>query len=168
MIDLDLSSSLQDIRIELDDHLAAINETTDEVETNFTYLINIEKKIKFLEKKIEHINKVLEKIAPEEFKSVKCGKVQISDKEQIVFSILYESPRAVDASQIAARLRRSETFVRYSINGLLSKGIPITKHIVNKKTHFSLDPEFKEIQAKENILNLPKTLTLDCFDQSIV
>lgn len=168
MLDVELSSGLQQIRQELDDHLTAINENTDEVEMNFSYLINIEKKVKHLENKMDRVMEMLAKIMPEcEQKSSK-KQIKINDKEESVFSILYSSPKAMDCVQIASRLRRSDTFVRYSINSLMTKGIPISKHIVSNKTYFALDPEFKELQCRENILNLSKTLTLDCFDQSII
>jgi cell division protein ZapA (FtsZ GTPase activity inhibitor) len=165
---MEVGETLQDVRQELDDHLTAINENTDEIENNYSYLINIEKKLKFLEAKMEQMAAMLAKVVPQVVSEDKPIKLKISEKEQEVFSILYGAVRALDCAQIAARLRKSETFVRYSINAMLSKGIPITKHIISRKTYFLLDPHFKELQCKENILNLSKTLTLDCFDQSIL
>jgi len=168
MLDVGLSNELQGLRQELDDHLTAINENTDEIEMNFSYLINIEKKVKHLENKMDKIIFMLSKLVPETQEILPKKQINISDKEESVFSVLYSTPKALDCVQIAKQLRRSESYVRYSINALFSKGIPISKHIINKKTYFSLDLEFKELQCKENILNLSKTLTLDCFDQSIL
>ena len=163
-----LSNSLQDIRQELDEHLEVINENTDEIESNFSYLINLEKKIKFLEQRLERMEHALLKVGgiPEERKERK--KIRILDSEQEVFLIIYNSPKALDYQEIARIMRRSETYLRYQITGLVNKGVPITKHVINRKTFFSLDPEFKSLQCTENILNLSRTLTLDCFDQSIV
>ena len=168
VLDVSLSSEMQDLRQELDDHLTAINENTDEIEMNFSYLINIEKKVKHLENKMDRIMDMLSKLMPEWEQKTAKKQIDINDKEESEFSILYGSPKAVDCAQIGSRLRRSDTFVRYSINSLMAKGIPISKHIISGKTYFALDPEFKELQCKENILNLSKTLTLDCFDQSII
>jgi hypothetical protein len=167
-MELGLTTEVAQLREELNDHLNAINENTDEIETNFSYLINLEKKFNLLEKKLDKIMSMLAHVAPQDTGEKEVKRININDKEQQVFSILYDSPRALDCKQMASRLRRSETFVRYNINALLSKGIPISKHVMNRTTYFLVDPEFKELQCKQNILNLSKTLTLDCFDQTIL
>ena len=102
-----LSNSLQDIRQELDEHLEVINENTDEIESNFSYLINLEKKIKFLEQRLERMEHALLKVGgiPEERKERK--KIRILDSEQEVFLIIYNSPKALDYQEIARIMRRS-------------------------------------------------------------
>lgn len=166
------SALLSEIRQELDEHLEVINENTDEIEANFSYLINFEKKIKFLEQRLERMEKLFVQTPHTGEGSTseqkKRTKISITDAEQEVFLIIYNSPKAVEYQELCARLRRSETYVRYQINGLIAKRIPITRHIINKKTFFALDPEFKNVQCRENIVNLSRTLTLDCFDQSVV
>ncbi|MBW3012576.1 hypothetical protein KY325_04280 [Candidatus Woesearchaeota archaeon] len=169
MVELVTSGSfkqtMQELKQELDEHLSAINENTDEIEMNYSYLLELDKRMKFLEAKINLIEKMLlgdEKITQ------KTKKIKISPQEQEVFMVFYQTNKALDYKELTSRLKRSETYVRYCINGLLEKGVPITKHVINKRTFFVLDPAFKELQAKNNILNIEKTLTLDCFDQSIV
>ena len=164
-----VSAVLTEIRQELDEHLEVINENTDEIEANFSYLINFEKKIKFLEQRLERLEKLFTQTrGTETQEQKKVKKISITDPEQEVFLLIYNSSRAIEYQELCTRLRRSETYVRYHINGLISKGIPITRHIINRKTFFALDPEFKNLQCKENIVNLSRTLTLDCFDQSVV
>src|SRR3989344_3362713 len=163
-----LVAVFNELRQELDEHLDVINENTDEIEGNFSYLINLEKRMKFLEQRLEKFEKTLSKVAPLEEQKREKKQIHITDNEQDVFLVIYNSPKAVDYAHVARTLRKSETYVRYQINGLISKGVPVMRHIINRRNYFSLDIEFKEMQCKENILNLSRTLTLDCFDQSII
>jgi len=155
----------KELRHELDEHLTAINENTNEIEVNFSYLMELDKRMKFLENKINLIEKML---LGDGNISQKTKKIKISKQEQEVFMVFYQTNKALDYKELTGNLRRSDTFVRYCIAGLIEKGVPITKHLINKRTYFILDPAFKELQAKNNILNIQKTLTLDCFDQSII
>jgi len=37
---------------------------------------------------------------------------------------------------------------------MLQKGVPITKKYIANEAHLSLNPKFKSLQAKENILQI--------------
>jgi len=65
-------------------------------------------------------------------------------------------------------LKKSESYVRVCISSLIEKGVPIKKHVINRKAYFILDSAFKELQTKKGVVNIVKTLTLDCFDQAIL
>ncbi|MCK4670093.1 MAG: hypothetical protein KAT43_02725 [Nanoarchaeota archaeon] len=164
----EVAKAVEELRQELDEHLQAINENTSEVEMNYTYLIDMNKRLKFLESKMHVFEKILTKLTSEKISESKPKKIKITKQEQDVFMIFYQSESALTYLDISEALRKSESFVRYFINSLIEKGVPITKHLIKRKTYFILDPAFKELQTKKNILNIEKTLTLDCFDQSIV
>lgn len=162
------AKAIEEIRQELDEHLQAINENTSEVEINYTYLIDMNKRLKFLESKMQVFEKILSKLTSEKVTESRPNKIKITKQEQDVFMAFYQSESALTYQDISEALGKSESFVRYFINSLIEKGVPITKHLIKRKTYFILDPAFKELQTKKNILNIEKTLTLDCFDQSIV
>ncbi|MBW3012365.1 hypothetical protein KY311_04220 [Candidatus Woesearchaeota archaeon] len=162
-----VKDSIKAIKEELNDHLIAINESTDEIETNYSYLLDLTQRIEVIEKRLEDIQNLLSRFVNAKLeKSTK--KIRIDEAAQEVFLALYESPRAIDYDEICVRLRKSEPFVRYCINRLIENGVPVKKHVINRKAYFILDTEFKELQAKKGIVAMQKTLTLDVFDQSIL
>jgi len=48
--------------------------------------------------------------------------------------------------------------VREYVTNLLEKGIPIQKKYVNTIPHLLLDPKFKNLQAKKNILKIEQKI----------
>ncbi|MBW2994720.1 hypothetical protein KY312_00060, partial [Candidatus Woesearchaeota archaeon] len=91
-----------------------------------------------------------------------------TETEQGLFLLFYQTQRAIDYSFMCKSLKKSESFVRTCISSLIEKGVPIKRHVINRKAYFVLDSAFKELQTKKGVVNIVKTLTLDCFDQSIV
>jgi hypothetical protein len=162
-----IQNSLKSMREELDDHLAAINESTEEIEMNYSYLIDIDQRLKFLEQKMESIISILAQLTKQQ-PEASHKKIQITEGEQGLFLLFYQTHRAIDYDFMCRSLRKSESFVRACISSLIEKGVPIKKHVINRKAYFVLESAFKELQAKKGIVNIVKTLTLDCFDQSVV
>jgi hypothetical protein len=161
------ADSLKKIREELDDHLAAINESTEEIEMNYSYLIDIDQRLKFLEKKVDSIFSMLAQLTNQHPKQ-KLKKIRINENEQELFLLFYQTQRAIDYEFMRKSLKKSEPYVRACISSLVEKGVPIKKHFINRKAYFVLDSAFKELQTKKGIVNIVKTLTLDCFDQSVL
>jgi len=167
---LEAADSLKDIREikeELNDHLVAINENTDEIEMNYSYLLDLTQRVQAMEKKLDAIFNAVSKLTIVEVEKP-IQKISVDENEQQVFMFLYESHKAVDYAQICERLRKSEPFVRYCLNKLIEKGVTIKKHAINRKAYFILDEDFREMQAKHSIVSIKKTLTLDCFDQNVL
>ena len=69
---------------------------------------------------------------------------------------------------LTANLGRSEGFIRYYINSLVQKGVPILKENRGKKQYFLLDPQFKDEHAKHGAVLIERDLSLDNFDQGIL
>jgi hypothetical protein len=164
----DMQNCVKDMRDELDDHLAAINENTEEIEMNYSYLINMDQRLKLLEKKMDVIMSMLSKITCEKKEEMPLKKIHISQCEQEIFLLFYQAHHALDYDFMCRSLRKSEQFVRACVSSLIEKGVPIQKHVINRKIFFDIDSGFKELQAKKGIVNIVKTLTLDCFDQSVL
>lgn len=147
-----------EIKEELDEHLYSINQNTNEISSNHEYLCEIDYKINKLSEKIEHIQLFLEQNLG--YKTVKMPKFNtkpLTNNEQDVFLVLYtleERKGAVTYSDIAKRIGLSEDLVCDYITRMIEKNVPIIKRYINNKPLLRLDPQFKRIQAKENILKL--------------
>ena len=57
-------------------------------------------------------------------------------------------------SQIAKLLGFTDDMVSMYILNLISKGVPIRRELINDVLVFRLDSEFKDLQARRNVLEI--------------
>ena len=153
-----LRNEFDKIRQEFEEHLQAINENTNEIASNFEYVSEIEAKLDRLSERVDRIQMFLESNSgiPIERRSNFDVK-RLSRKEQEVFLVIYtleEEKGNLTYGDIAERLGISGQLAASYITSLIEKGVPIIKRYAGTMPHFKLDPDFKTLQAKENILQL--------------
>ncbi|MBU1198248.1 MAG: hypothetical protein KKF46_01415 [Nanoarchaeota archaeon] len=89
--------------------------------------------------------------------------IKLSPREQEVFMILYLS-RGKSIQDVSKRLGFTQDRVNLYLMNLMSKGVPVKKEIVDDVLVFSLESEFKDLQARRNILEIDpriaKTLSM--------
>ncbi len=167
----ELKLELGSIKEELEDHLSSINDSSNEIENNYSYLMELDERLSSVEKKLDAVLAFAAKFEGKNL-NPRPKKINLSEQEKELFMVFYTADRALSYSDLCERIGRSESYVRYYLNNLITKSIPIKKHSrrndVNGKAFFTLDPAFKELQAKSNVLGISRTVTLDCFDQSII
>lgn len=146
------------IREEIEDHLISINENTNEIEANHEFLCSLNEKIDKLSERLEKIELFLHEKARFEIEEKQEFKVkQLSKREKEVFLMLYamnESLGSITYLDIAKRTGLTEDLVSGYITSMIEKGIPIHKKYVNGKAHLMLNKHFRNLQAKENILQI--------------
>ena len=84
-------------------------------------------------------------------------RAKLNRREQEVFLVIYtleEEKESVTYADIAERLGISEQLAGNYVTSIIEKGVPIIKRYINSKPFLRLDPEFKTLQTKENILQL--------------
>ena len=153
-----LKTELEKIRHEFEEHLQAINENTNEIAANYEYICEIESKLDKLSSRVDQLQMYLEAnssiaIAKRNNFDVK----RLNRREQEVFLVIYtleEEKGSLTYSDIASRIGISEQLAGNYVTALIEKGVPIMKRYLNSKPYINLDPEFKTLQAKENILQL--------------
>ena len=82
---------------------------------------------------------------------------RLNRREQEVFLVIYtleEEKGSLTYDDIAKKLDMSEQLASNYVTSLIEKGVPIIKRYLKSKPYLRLDPEFKTLQAKENILQL--------------
>lgn len=152
-----LKQEFAKIRQEFDEHLQAINENTNEIAASYEYVGEIEKKLDRLTERLDHIHMFLESVGMPAAKRNNFDVKKLNRREQEVFLVIYtleEEKGSVTYADIAEKLGISEQLAGNYITSIIEKGVPIIKRYFNSKPHLRLDPEFKTLQAKENILQL--------------
>ncbi|RJQ16967.1 HTH domain-containing protein [Candidatus Woesearchaeota archaeon] len=80
--------------------------------------------------------------------------VPLSVLEKKILMLLYASDFLLSASDVAHKLNLSEALVITYIEDLINKGIPVLKQQSLKSiVYYTLDSNFKRVQAKQNVLN---------------
>lgn len=144
------------IKHQLEEHLQAINENTNEISANYEYICEIEQKLERLSGRVDHLQMYLENSAIA-VKRNDFDVKRLNRREQEVFLVIYtleEEKGSVTYDDIASRLDISDRLAGNYVTSLIEKGVPIIKRYLNSKPYLKLDPEFKTLQAKENILQL--------------
>jgi len=145
---------------ELDEHLDTINVNSSEIQSNYEYLCELDNKIAKLNERIDEIFNILSKLTGKKLlKKPKFEDIDpLTTTEKNVFLNLYTEEKPVTYHQLAKKMKMPIPLVREYVTNLLEKGIPIQKTYVNTIPHILLDPKFKNLQAKKNILKIEQKI----------
>ena len=153
-----LKAEFTKIRHEFEEHLQAINENTNEIAANYEYTCELEGKLDKISERVEQIQMYLEANSNISFtKRNNFDVKRLNRVEQQVFLVIYtleEEKGSLTYEDIAGKLNMSGQLAGNYVTSLIEKGVPILKRYINSKPYLRLDPEFKTLQAKENILQL--------------
>lgn|GEM_PF-359610 len=150
-----LKAAFEKIKEELEDHLETINDNTNEIQANYEFLCKLEKKIDKLNEKVEQLQMLL----------VTAAKVKenitvepLTAREQEVFLALYTSDVFMKYSDIARNLGLTEGLVKNYVTNIIEKGVPIIKKYQHNETFLMLEPVFKNLQTKKNVLKINESI----------
>ena len=145
---------------ELDDHLETINVNSSEIQSNYEYLCELDNKISKLNERIDDIFNILSKLTGKKLlKKPKFEDIDpLTTTEKNVFLNLYTEEKPATYCELARKMKMHILILREHITNLLQKGIPIQKRYVNTIPYIFLDPKFKNLQAKKNILKIEQRI----------
>ena len=153
--DFEIKEVLKSFKTELDGHLEAINENTAEIQTSYECLNEVNDKLEKLAERIESIEIFLQKYSNFTTMEKSFDIKPLTKTEQNVFLVIYaleDEKGLVSYSDICKKTVLPGYIVNEYIARLIEKGIPLMKKYINNIPYIKLNPEFKRIQAKENIL----------------
>ena len=150
-----LDGSVSSIRDELDEHRETINQNTNEIQANYEFLCRIDKKIEKLSERIDELSMFFQ----DRTKGRDDYQVsRLTSREKEVFLSLYTSENGQTYKDISRRTGLSENLVVCYISNLVAKGIPVLKRFTGNLVLLSLEPSFRELQMKENIVGINETI----------
>jgi hypothetical protein len=149
-----LKISFQKIKQELDSYLDTINQNTNEIQSNYEFLIELDRKVEKLSDRVDELTLLLK---PSE--AIKDYQFELSLREQEVFLVLYAVNKKMSVAAIAKRLGLTQDKVKNYIYNMLSKKVPISKEYHNNKMFFYLDERFKILQARQNIIKIDPSVS---------
>lgn len=150
-----IKSVLSQIKNELNEHLEAINENTNEIESNYEYIQEFDEKLEKIKLRLDNLELFLSKNTG--FRQANEEKLNIeplSVNEKLVFMTLYTADSLISYFDISQKIGLSESLVRSYITNLIEKGVPIIKKYINGSAFIFLEKEFKDLQAKQNLVKI--------------
>lgn len=147
-------TTLKGIREEFDDHLESINDNTNEIQANYEYITKIDEKLRKISEKLDQMELWMFQTGGVVVKEDDDQHLDLNEKEKRAFLIIYTASQPVTYSLIAEALNENEFLIRGYVTNMLEKGIPIQKKYRGRQVYLSLDKEFKEKQAKHNIVGI--------------
>ena len=142
-----MKKDLQSVRQALEEHLNSINDNSSEIQALFDYVQQVEVKIDKLAHRLEEAQLAYDCVHT---KSVS----PLNQEEKKVFLILYTEEGPLSFREIAEKSGMKPSLIPDCVSSLVQKGIPLRRSYFQDRLFFKLDPEFKELQAKENVINL--------------
>jgi len=152
---IDFKGDIIAVKKELDDHLEALNGNTSEIQTSFECINEINDKVEKLAERIEGIEIFLQQHSNFTIIEKSFEVRPLTRTEQNVFLVIYaleDEKGLVSCHDISRKTGLTSYIVSEYISRLVDKGIPLMKKYVNNIPYIRLNPEFKRMQAKENIL----------------
>ncbi len=141
-------------------HLDSINQNTNEIESLYDYIADVDCKIEKLNERIDELFMFLKPIP-------KCDGLDLglSHREQEVFIILYSEDK-VSLGAVAKRLGFTEEMVNRYVSSLTSKGIPVLRQFVGGDLFLYMDLKFKDLQAKKNVLKINESISKNLLSEN--
>src|SRR3989338_6467550 len=136
------------IRKMLEEHLAAINDNTAEVQALFDFLQELEIKLEKVSQRLDQTQLSLGIPKP------KITIAPLNQVERKIFLVLYTGQSLMTYQEIADKSELSISVIPECISSLIQKGVPFRRSFFENQLFVGLEPGFKELQAKENIVNL--------------
>jgi len=151
-----LRQAFNKIKEELTDHLQTINENTNEINSNYSYLKQIENMITKLNERLDEVELKLSELSGKKIASAEdFQNIVLTPKEREVFLLLYKrNGDLLDYKQIARSLGLTEESIRKHVSTMINKGIPVIKKYFDNKVYLILDSDFSNLQAKKNVLDI--------------
>ena len=149
-----ISSAFKTIKEELEDHLDAININTNEISKQEDNFYGIDEKIEKLSQKIDNLSVVMDEIR-KRLPEKEGFFPTLSKQEQKVFVLFYTTENTpLSYLDVATQLRIPELSSKKIIENLVGKGIPILQKKIDNKFFFTLEPKFRELQMRKNVVNI--------------
>ena len=145
-------TDLNNILSSLEDHLQSINDNSAEIQSLFDYLQE-------LELKMDRLSTRLDEVQIQHEHMIKKDVQPLNHLEKQIFLVLYTDEFAMTVKDICEKTKLPSSVVQERINTIISKGVPLVRSYVDKQVYIQIDGQFKERQAKENLVNL----SLDSF-----
>lgn len=145
----ELRSFLGNMRDEMDDHLSAINQNTDEVSKFYNHIDEVESKIDKLNTRLDTMHMMFRQVMNQTAVSV-----DLNMNEQRLFVMLEACPKYLTIDDLAERVGASSDNTEEAIVSMTDKGLPLIRGSCESKPCVKLDSEFKQLNRRQGLIKI--------------
>ena len=159
-------ATLRGVREEFDEHLESINDNTTEIQANYEYITRVDEKLSRMLERLENLESWMSRLTGVPIRPDEEEKIRLDETEQKVFLMIYtaSSEKPITYEDIAQYLGENEFVIRGYVTNMLEKGIPVQKKYQDRQVFLFLAKDFRERQAKHNILGISQTTVREFFN----
>lgn len=158
-----IKDAFSKIKHEMNDHLNAINENTNEIQTNYEMLCAIENKYDRLSERMDEMQLLLNSLLGNTVQQSESFSIKpLNKREKEVYQVLsniQESKGKATYEDVARRTGLTPTLVINCLGAMIQKGIPLIKRYMNNIAYVSIDEQFRNYQIKYNIIGMDQQIS---------
>ena len=124
-----VKKSFSEVREEMEDHLAAINENTDELKQHSVFMNNLDSKMDSINEKIESLHLML----------MQAMGSSLNENEKKILCVLSRSTGFMSFKDISFSAGVSELFAKAHLFSMICKGVPLKEKIIDNQSYFTLE-----------------------------
>ena len=151
----EIRAAFNKVKEEMNEHLDSINANSNEINTNHDYVMHLEEMVTKLKERLEEVELRLSELSGRKVMKAEDFKdIVLNPKEKEIFLMLYSrTGDLIDYREISKTLGYTEAMARKIVSSMIGKGIPIIKKYFDNNVFLILDADFRNLQAKENLIN---------------
>ncbi|MGV8171235.1 MAG: hypothetical protein ACP5OA_00905 [Candidatus Woesearchaeota archaeon] len=165
--DKKLREAFRKIREERDEHLESINGLTIELQTAFEYISDLENRYEKLKEITDELQMFKNSLLLND--KTHFSNIVLSLDEQKLFLTLYVfgEKEPLSLKYITNKLALEQGVIKALLSSLLDKKIPITRERIGTEWYFNIDPRFRELQTKENLIKIHESVSKGIYEKSL-
>ncbi len=138
-IDSKIRNSFEAVKDELEDHLTAINENTDELKNHVNFMNEVDSRVEILAEKVEALQLMV----------MQMMKSSLNENEKKVLEVFEKSTSFLSCRDIAITANVSDLFVKAHLFSMICKGVPLKEKVIDSQSYFALE---KKPDDKQTIM----------------
>jgi len=155
-----IKGDFKDVREELEEHLLAINENTQEIQAVGDHTSELETRLEKLEGKVNEIQLLLQQLVSQTKVSI-----ALTRAEQRVFLVLFTDESFTDVKSLALKAGVKEEKVGELLNSLSDKGVLVEREHIQDLQVFKMSSSFRDRQARENMVAIDQDIKQQFHNQ---
>jgi len=142
-----MDGELRNIREELDEHLDALNQNTNEIATLHEYVSELDLRLEKVTERLDALQALMLAQTP----TVKS--VRLTSKEESIVQILVNSTEPLASVAIAKLVGFTPDMAAQTLYALKQKGVPVQSQTLGEQTFYAIDAAFRELQRGRIVID---------------
>jgi len=134
-----IKNSFAAVKEEIEDHLVAINENTDELKRHSDFMNELENRIEMVSEKLESLQLMV----------MQLMKSSLNENEKKILDVLSKSTSFLSCRDIAFFTAVSELFVKAHLFSMICKGVPLKEKVIDNQSYFVLE---RKTESKQTVM----------------